>query len=117
MKQRQLSVRVMMISIVFVACSIMGINQNCMAGDIGMVNVEDYSQHVVDPGGTNEDWQPAFQQALTICGNTGSTLFVPCGTYNIRQAIVVPQILSTGGFGDPGHLNIQGAGRLQTVIV
>ncbi len=115
MKQRLLSIRAMVGSIVLIVCILAGISQNCTASDMG-INVEDYSQYVIDLGGENEDWQPAFQQALTACSNTGATLFVPCGTYNIRQEINVPG-LSTGGFGDPGRLTIKGAGRYQSAIV
>ena len=57
----------------------------------GYVSVSDFEQFAKDRGTENEDWQPAFQNALEACGEKGATLFVPCGVYKIRKAIQVPQ--------------------------
>ena len=53
----------------------------------GVVNVTDYADLVIDPGGEAEDWQPAFQAAAAQAYETGMALYVPAGKFLIRKAI------------------------------
>jgi len=83
---------------------------------LGAVSVTSYRQHATGVGTDEEDWAPAFQQALAECGKTGKPLLVPAGVYRIRKALQVPQTEVIKGFMNPGRLAIRGAGRMQSVI-
>lgn len=56
-----------------------------LADDV--VRVTDFADLAIDRGGEAEDWQPAFQAAAAEAYETGRPLYVPTGTYRIRQAI------------------------------
>ena len=83
---------------------------------MGGVVLTDFARFVTNRDSETENWQPAFQKALEACCEQGAALFVPCGVYNIRQAIHVPEGNLLPGLVNPGRLTIQGGGRFQTII-
>ncbi|MBD3291519.1 MAG: hypothetical protein GF393_01235 [Armatimonadia bacterium] len=83
-------------------------------GERGPIRITDFADHVLNPGTEEEDWQPAFQEALKLTEDGGRALYVPAGEYPIRQAIVIrPHQRENGGwfpgpriFGDGMHQSI-----------
>ncbi len=80
------------------------------------VNVLSFCGHVIQPGTDQEDWQPAFQQAVEVAQRECRPIHVPAGVYKIRKAITItPKEETPGGFGSRS-LRIVGEGRHQTCI-
>ncbi|MFO7947121.1 MAG: right-handed parallel beta-helix repeat-containing protein [Armatimonadota bacterium] len=57
-----------------------------------VITVTDFQDEVVDPGGENEDWQPAFQAAIEKARETQQPIYVPVGEYAIRRAIEIEPV-------------------------
>ena len=72
----------------------------------GAVNVRSFRRYAVKPGTQEEDWQPAFQQAITIAQDERRAIYVPAGEYRIRKAITVIPSKPLRIFGDGRHQSI-----------
>ncbi len=80
------------------------------------VIVTDFAEQVLDRGGDAEDWQPAFQAAAARARETGQPIYVPAGTYPIRQAIdLTPPTEERRPFLYP-EIQLIGAGPYASVI-
>jgi len=81
-----------------------------------VVNVLLFRDHVVRAGSDQEDWQPAFQNAIELAQRESRPVYVPAGVYKIRKAIcITPVVQAKNPFGFHS-LRIVGAGRHQTCI-
>ena len=81
----------------------------------GVISLVEFEDRVVDAGGENEDWQPAFQAAISAAYETGRTcIHVPAGRYPVRTTITIPPT-PWRGFGF-GALRFVGDGRTCTRI-
>ncbi|MEA3403480.1 MAG: right-handed parallel beta-helix repeat-containing protein [Armatimonadota bacterium] len=95
------------------ACALLGGTRAAPDGR-GPIDITDFAEHVLNPGTEQEDWQPAFQEALKLAEDGVRPIYVPAGTYPIRQAIVIrPHRRPEGGwyqgvriFGDGMHQSI-----------
>lgn len=80
------------------------------------VVVTDFADRVIDRGGEEEDWQPAFQAAIAEARETRQPLYVPAGEYPIRHAIrIVPEEVEGSPF-VRNNLRMMGAGKFRTFI-
>lgn len=80
------------------------------------VIVTDFADQAIDRGGEAEDWQPAFQAAAARARETGQPIYVPAGTYPIRQAIdFTPPVAERRPFLYP-EIQLIGAGPFASVI-
>jgi hypothetical protein len=81
-----------------------------------VIIVTDFEDHVVDIGGDNEDWQPAFQAAIAKARATQQAIYVPAGEYNIRQAIDIEPVEVEGTPFVRNYIYMFGADRFKTKI-
>ncbi len=78
--------------------------------------VTDFAEQVLDRGGDAEDWQPAFQAAAARARESSQPIYVPAGTYPIRQAIdLTPPTEERRPFLYP-EIQLIGAGPYASVI-
>ncbi len=82
-----------------------------------VVAVTEFRALALDVGGEQEDWQPAFQAAIARARETRQSVYVPAGTYRIRQAIeiVPPPRGEKNPFG-ADNVRLIGAGAYKSVI-
>lgn len=85
------------------------------AEERGPVDVTDFADHVLNPGTDQEDWQPAFQEAIKLTEDGIRPLYVPAGEYPIRKAIVIRPHPKPGGGWYKG-IRIFGDGMQQSII-
>lgn len=100
--------------LVFVATAVTTPTVNAQVQD--RVVLTDYKDKAVDVGGENEDWQPAFQAALTAAVEQGRPLYVPTGKYVIRKAIEITHGGNPNHFLNPQKVQIIGAGPNHSII-
>lgn len=63
----------------------------------GVINIRDFAEHAVDVGTDQENWQPAFQEALKLAADGQRPIYVPAGEYKIRRAITIRPVERPGG--------------------
>ncbi len=81
-----------------------------------VVRVTDFADVVIDRGGEEEDWQPAFQAAAAEAYETTRPIYVPAGRYPIRQAIdLTPPPAEKRPFLHPS-IRLIGAGQWRSII-
>jgi hypothetical protein len=81
----------------------------------GPINLLDFEDHALEIGTEQEDWQPAFQEALKLTQDGQRPIYVPAGEYKIRQAItILPMQRPNGGWYHGPR--IYGDGMYQSVI-
>ena len=83
---------------------------------LGAVNVRDFQDQVVDPGGELEDWQPAFQAAIAAARQSLQPLYVPAGEYPIRQTITILPVAEPRNSVRHNDLVILGDGPYHSII-
>lgn len=102
-------------TIVLAICGASPINAAPDLGERGPISITDFAEHVLNPETDEEDWQPAFQEALKLTTDGVRPIYVPAGEYPIRRAIVIrPQQRDNGGW-YPG-VRIFGDGMHQSII-
>lgn len=81
----------------------------------GPVNILDFEDHALKVGTEEEDWQPAFQEAIAKAKEGQRALYVPGGEYSIRKAITLRPVQRPNGgwYKEP---RIYGDGMYHSVI-
>lgn len=81
----------------------------------GPISIQDFTDQALNVGTEEEDWQPAFQAAISKAKDEQKALYVPGGQYKIRKAITIrPRRRPNGGwFKEP---RIYGDGMYATII-
>lgn len=87
----------------------------------GRTNILDFKSFVKNPGTNNEDWQPAFQKAITAAFKANNILYIPSGNYQIFKTINIYDSLKAAGkkltYSFNGEaLKIVGDGRFNSII-
>lgn len=81
----------------------------------GPVNILDFKGHAVKVGTDQEDWQPAFQEAIAKAKEERRALYIPGGEYSIRETIQIRPVQRPNGgwYKEP---RIYGDGMYHSII-
>ncbi len=82
----------------------------------GAINITQFADVVIDPGGEAEDWQPAFQKAIELARAETRPIYLPTGEYKIRKAVEILPVEEPQNATARNSIRIVGDGQHSSII-